>query len=170
MYLSLDHENGIIQSAHKKSERAGKCHKFPVFSVPYKLDGPTGLEGITVLQNPSILPTAGGNPLDITACQKVWNIGFGAACSHAAFPGTAVRQQRFFWESRCSHLPAAGGTAECEFSQDTSEGKSWLDQTDVSRDALSCSFVSPPNHISPAPYVKACYSHRWCQTLLFPAR
>lgn len=71
MYLSLDHENGIIQSAQKKSERAGKCHKFPVFSVPYKLDGPTGLGGITVLQNPSILPTAGGNPLDITACQKV---------------------------------------------------------------------------------------------------
>lgn len=90
----------------KKSERAGKCHKFPVFSVSYKLDGPTGLEGITVLQNPWILPTAGGNPLDIIACQKVWNIVFwDCLLSRCAYRHTRVVAQVFsgvtFLSSSC---------------------------------------------------------------------
>lgn len=75
-YISLWIMKMELQHQHKKCERAGKCQRFPVFSVFYKLGGLTGPEGITVLQNPWILWPAGGNPLDIRACQEVWNIVF----------------------------------------------------------------------------------------------
>lgn len=142
---------------HKKCERARKCHRFPVFWVSYKLDGLTGLAGITVLQNPRILQTAGGNPLDIRARQEVWNIVFlDCLLPRCAPRNTPVVAQVYsgvtFLSSFCRWRHYGGRVLI---------GRVWrkifpsLMQTDIFRDACSYSFIFLPNHISPEPYAEA---------------
>lgn len=106
---------------HKRCERAGKCHRFPVFWVSYKLDGLTGLAGITVLQNPRILQTAGGNPLDIRACQEVWSSFLGPPAPMLCSQEHPCGSTGLF----SSHVPLIFPRMDGEFSQDVSEGKSF---------------------------------------------
>lgn len=138
---------------HKKCERAGKCHRFPVFWVSYKLDGLTGLEGITIFQNPWILQTAGGNPLDIRACQEVWNIVFwDCLLSCWASRNTLVIG---FFRSHDSLIFLQMEALWSEFSQDMSEGKSFPVWCGLMFLGMLSPLVFLPNHISPAVCVTA---------------
>lgn len=143
------------QHQHKKCERAGKCWRFPVFTVFYKLDDLTGPEGITVLQNPWILQPAGGNPLDIRACQEVWNIDFlGLPVLMLCFQEHPCGSAGFF--SGVTFL-----SSSCGF-HGMSSHRTCQKENSSQLDAFSYSFASFPNHISVVPYVKSCvgYSHR----------